>query len=296
MNNNDGFLVFANAGSMTYTGNVQHSFFNGFLNVWSGELAYVGNTPGGTVRQDFFSPSTKSNGISALAVIYAGGTASANTWYTHLEPLAGKFGALRFSNETKAASTGAGTGINVQLGSGTYANVSLPSAQSTFDFAQNTYVYLARSGGETVLTNPVLSGSSLIITGDTGGTARLVDEEWKDLAAGTVGTIVRDTTYPGNTTVTRQFTYFPGTLFQSGNPVYLRIANASGTTAINGAVTSAAGVLMSWQTFASNTNVTTNFGPFSLTARRKDIEEITLSYTFYPVEKPNTVDQTANGS
>jgi cytochrome c oxidase assembly protein subunit 11 len=27
----------------------------------------------------------------------------------------------------------------------------------------------------------------------------------------------------------------------------------------------------------------------------KDIEEITLSYTFYPVEKPNTVDQTANG-
>jgi cytochrome c oxidase assembly protein subunit 11 len=28
----------------------------------------------------------------------------------------------------------------------------------------------------------------------------------------------------------------------------------------------------------------------------KDIEEITLSYTFYPVEKPNTVDQTANGS
>jgi cytochrome c oxidase assembly protein subunit 11 len=28
----------------------------------------------------------------------------------------------------------------------------------------------------------------------------------------------------------------------------------------------------------------------------KDIEEITLSYTFYPVEKPNMVDQTANGS
>ena len=27
----------------------------------------------------------------------------------------------------------------------------------------------------------------------------------------------------------------------------------------------------------------------------KDIEEITLSYTFYPVEKPNTVDQAANG-
>jgi cytochrome c oxidase assembly protein subunit 11 len=27
----------------------------------------------------------------------------------------------------------------------------------------------------------------------------------------------------------------------------------------------------------------------------KDIEEITLSYTFYPVEKPNIVDQTANG-
>ena len=27
----------------------------------------------------------------------------------------------------------------------------------------------------------------------------------------------------------------------------------------------------------------------------KDIEEITLSYTFYPVEKPNTVDQRANG-
>ena len=28
----------------------------------------------------------------------------------------------------------------------------------------------------------------------------------------------------------------------------------------------------------------------------KDIEEIPLSYTFYPVEKPNMVDQTANGS
>jgi cytochrome c oxidase assembly protein Cox11 len=28
----------------------------------------------------------------------------------------------------------------------------------------------------------------------------------------------------------------------------------------------------------------------------KDIQEITLSYTFYPVEKPKTVDQTANGS
>jgi cytochrome c oxidase assembly protein subunit 11 len=28
----------------------------------------------------------------------------------------------------------------------------------------------------------------------------------------------------------------------------------------------------------------------------KDIEEITLSYTFYPVEKPNIVDPTANGS
>jgi cytochrome c oxidase assembly protein subunit 11 len=28
----------------------------------------------------------------------------------------------------------------------------------------------------------------------------------------------------------------------------------------------------------------------------KDIEEITLSYTFYPVEKPNMVDPTANGS
>ena len=28
----------------------------------------------------------------------------------------------------------------------------------------------------------------------------------------------------------------------------------------------------------------------------KDIEEITLSYTFYPVEKPNTVDPQANGS
>jgi cytochrome c oxidase assembly protein subunit 11 len=26
----------------------------------------------------------------------------------------------------------------------------------------------------------------------------------------------------------------------------------------------------------------------------KDIEEITLSYTFYPVEKPNTVDQAVN--
>jgi len=279
MNNYDGFLVFRNGGAMTYTGNVQYGFFAGFLNVWSGELSYVGNSPGGTVRQDFFSPDTKSNGMSALAVIYAGGTASANTWYTHLEPLAGKFGALRFSNETRAVTTGAGAGINVQFGSGTYANVSLPSAQSTYGFTQNVYVYLARSGGETVLTTPVLSGSSLIITGDTAGTARLVDEEWKDLAAGTVGTIVRDTTYPGSTTVTRQFTYFPGTLFQSGNPVFLRIANSSGTTAINGAVSSAAGVLMSWQTFASNTNVTTNFSPFSLTARRKDIEEITASFT-----------------
>jgi cytochrome c oxidase assembly protein subunit 11 len=28
----------------------------------------------------------------------------------------------------------------------------------------------------------------------------------------------------------------------------------------------------------------------------KDIEEITLSYTFYPVEKPKTVDPQANGS
>jgi hypothetical protein len=61
--------------------------------------------------------------------------------------------------------------------------------------------------------------------------------------------------------------------------VYLRIANSSGTTAINGAVTSSAGVLLSWQTFVASTNVTTNFGPFSLTARRKDIEEITASFT-----------------
>jgi cytochrome c oxidase assembly protein subunit 11 len=29
-------------------------------------------------------------------------------------------------------------------------------------------------------------------------------------------------------------------------------------------------------------------------ANTKDIEEITLSYTFYPVEKPNTVDRAAN--
>jgi hypothetical protein len=279
INNNDGFLIFKNGGSISYTGNVQHSFFNGFLNVWNGELAYVGNSPGGTVRQDFFSPSTKSNGMSALAIVYAGGTASANTWYTHLEPLAGKFGALRFSNETRALTTGGGAGINVQFGSGTYANVSLPSAESTFGFVQNVYVYLARSGGQTILTNPILSGSSLIITGDTVGTARLVDEEWKDLPVGTIGTIVRDTTFPGNTTVSRQFNYYPGTLFVNGNPIYLRIANSSGITSINGAITSSAGILMTWQTYASNTNVTTNFGPFTLTARRKDIEEINATFT-----------------
>lgn len=28
----------------------------------------------------------------------------------------------------------------------------------------------------------------------------------------------------------------------------------------------------------------------------KDIEEITLSYTFYPVENPKTVDRAAEGS
>jgi len=282
VNNNDGFLVFRNGGAMTYTGNVQYSFFNGFLNVWNGELVYTCNSPGGAVRQDFFAPSTKSNGMSALALVYAGGTASANAWFTHLEPLAGKFGSLRFSNETRVLAIGANAGINAQFGNGTYANVALPSKQSSFGIAQNVYIYLARSGGQTVLTNPVLPGSTLTITGDgvgSGGTASLVDETWKDLAAGTVGTISRDSVYPGSTVVTRIFTYFPGTFYNASNPVYLRIANASGTTAINGAVTSAAGILLAWQTFAAGTNVTTNFGPFSLTARRKDIAEITQTFT-----------------
>jgi hypothetical protein len=277
---NGGFLVFRNGGAMSYTGPVGHSFFNGYLNIWNGELTYQANSPGtAAARQDFFSPSTCSNGMSALSIVYSGAPAADAYWYTHLEPLFGKFGALKFINATSVATSGAaGSGINIQFGSGTYAGVSLPSRISTFGITQNVFVYLARSGGTTVLDRPTLPDSSLTITGDTAGSAQLIDETWPDLAAGTVGTVVRDATYPGSTTVTRIFRYNPGTLF-AADPVFLRIANAAGTAAINGAVTSAAGINMPWQTYSSGTNVTTNLGPFSLVARRKDIEEITATFT-----------------
>ena len=279
VNNNDGFLVYRNGGSLTYTGNVQHSFFNGYLNVWNGSLTYTGYRPNiASSRVDYFSPNTKSNGISDLKICYAGGATTGN-WYTHLEPLVGKFGSLSFINSTSVVATGANGGINIQFGNGVYSNVSLPSKISTLGITQALLVYLARSGGETVLRSPILRDTSLTITGDNVNTAKIYDESWPDMPSGTVGVINRDATFPGNTTVTRIFTYYPGTLFEVGNPVSLRIANALGTAAINGNVATANGVEMPWQRFSSSTNVTTNYGPFSLIARRKDLQEITSSFT-----------------
>lgn len=279
VNNNNGFLVFKNGGALTYTGNVQHSFFNGYLNVFNGTLTYQGNNPGGTSRQDFFSPSSTSNGMSSLTIVYSGGTNTACFWYTHLEPLFGKFGNLTFVNATVVQTLGVGSGINIQFGNGTYTGVELPSRTSTFGILQNITIYLARSGGETVLVNPTFRDSTLTLSGDTTGSARFIDETWKDLASGTLGTLARDSTYPGNTTVTRIFTYYPGTFYQPSDNVYLRIANTNGITAINGAVTSSNGILLPWQTYNTSTQVTNNLYPFTLTARRDDIEEVTSTFT-----------------
>jgi hypothetical protein len=283
INNNDGFLVFRNGGSIVYNGNVQHSFFNGYLNVWSGTLSYVGNSPGTTnTRVDFFSGSTSSNGISSLIVMYAGGGATNCKWYTHLENIANKFGELKFVNATTISSiAGLNNGINLQFGNGTYNNVTFPSTTSTLGNSQLLSIYLARSGGTSILIDPVIPGSQLSLIGDAAGAAQLIDESWPDLPAGSVGTLVRDAIYPGNTTVSRRFTFYPGTLYVPANPVYLRIANNVGTTAVNGAITSAAGIQLSWQTYATSSNVTTNFYPFSLLARRKDLLQV-LTPSFTP--------------
>lgn len=361
LNNNNGTIIFRNGGSLTYTGNAGNSFFNGFLNVWNGELVYQLHAPAiNNARLDFFSPSAKSNGISAINLIYsnadaiqsfvpvgtgaagpyttafgiiattdtlvfkdnvqltfnthytvafgagsvavvtltAAGQALAPTtptriivqsttmrvfYFTHLEPLAGKFGILKFTNNTSLPATGINTsGINVQFGNGTYANVTLPSRTSTFGVLQFLFVYLARSGGQTILTTPTIPGSVLTIAGDGGSsntTARLINEKWPDLAVGTVGSLARDVSFPGGTVVSRIYTYTPGTLFNAGNPVYLRIANNIGNAAINGAVTSNTPIELIWQTFSAPTNVTTNFGPFALIARRANMPEITESFT-----------------
>ena len=275
-----GYMVFRNGGVLTYNGPVNHSFFNGFLNVFNGLLTYMAVSPGGTARQDFFSPQTTSNGISAASIIYAGGgTSSTNfNFFTHLEQLAGKFGALSLINNTTVQASSGG-GMFVQFGDGVYSNVTLPNPQSTFGITQRLTIYLARSGGNSVLINPTIPGSVLEIGGDQNGTAQLIDERWPDLPEGTVGSLARSIYNSANTAVTRTFTYYPGTLYDIGNPVYLRIANKNGLEAINGGVISATGVQLNWALYNRSTNTQTNYSPFTLTARRKDIAEITNSFT-----------------
>lgn len=278
--NTNGAMVFRNGGTLVYNGSVNYSFLNGFLNVFNGLLTYMAVSPGGTARQDFFSPNTASNGIAAANIIYAGGGTSSTKFYffTHLEPLAGKFGSLSLINNTTVQASSGG-GMFVQFGDGVYSNVTLPNIQSTFGITQRLTIYLARSSGNSVLINPTIPGSVLEIGGDQNGTAQLVDERWPDLPEGTVGSLAPSIYNSNNTAVTRTFTYYPGTLYENGDPVYLRISDKNGLEATNGGVISATGIQLNWALYNRSNNTQINYGPFSLTARRKNISEITNSFT-----------------
>lgn len=270
-------LVFRSGGYLAYHGNVQHSFFGGFISVYAGELTYQCKNPGANARQDFFAGGTSSNGISAMTLIYAGGTAG-TAWaiYTHLENLVGKIASLKIVNAITATASG-GSGPYIQFGNGTYRDVTFPSPVSTFGITQNFAVYLARSGGTTTLVNPILRGSTFIPASDAGsGVANLIDETWVDLPAGTVGTF----TYTGgNTDINRIFSYYPGTLYQSSNPVSLRITNKNGVATTSGPVTAPDAVQLVWQTISKVGGVKTDLSPFALTARRKDMVEVTSTFT-----------------
>jgi hypothetical protein len=276
INNNGGLLIFRNGGAISYSGAVNDTFLNGYLNVYNSELVYTLNNPG-SARMDPLSPLTSSNCMSSLRIVYTGGAAAGYRFYTHLEPLAGKFGSLRLDNQAVvAAAAGTQTGINVQFGNGVYANVTMPQAAvPNTSVVQPMQIWLARQpGNNSVLTNPVIFGSNLSVYGDGVATAQLIDEIWPDLPSGTVGTL-SGTAGWGNTVISRQFTYYPGTLFVAGNNVSWRITNAAGTAITNGPITSDAGVLLTWQTFTQST--ATNRGPFNLLARRKDLQEVQIN-------------------
>lgn len=277
----NGYLIYRNGGHLTFNGNVSFGWFNGWLNVLNGTLTWQNNSPGGTSRQDFFNNTTTSNGMSSLELISSGGTSGGN-WmqFVLFTNLAGKFGSVKMINAIKAASNPAGYGIYLQFQEGTYKNVTFPSTTSTYGVSQNIVGYLSRTAGTvTTLDTPTFPGSSYgfgaNLAAGTYTDAYIIDEQWPDLASGTVGSLVASSGLGmngGGNRLHRRFRWYAGTYSTEGGwNVYLRDSSATPVVAQLGVVTSNAAKLLEWQLVTTQTGqstVYTDYGPFKLLARK----------------------------
>jgi hypothetical protein len=262
-----GTLDFKFGGGITYNGNVQHSFFTGKLN--GKNIVYRINATVANGRSDFFAPNTTSDGMEGLTLVFGGG-ADGYTVFTHLENLAGKITNLKFVNDI-TTSLGAAGSLNVQFGGGTYPGVIFPKVVSNYGITTALNIYLARSGGNSVLLNPTMYGTQLSLVGDVNGTAELIDEYWPDMAVGSVGSLGVLAYNGGNTAVSRKITWTPGTFV--GWNVYIADSRVAPVVAQNGLISSPAGILLTWALFNRNPTAQTTYSPFRLTARKRGFVE-----------------------
>lgn len=273
-----GHIIFANGGGITYNGNVGHSFFNGRI---SGRgVVYRLNATVAGGRQDFFSPSTSSDGLKNFTFVYGGGASGAN-YYTHLENFGGKFDGLTFVNDV-TSSLGSGA-ISIQLDGGTYRGVTFPRTTSAAGITSTVQIWLPRNSNKTtVLESPVMPETVLTVVGDcTNGAADLINETWPDLPKDTVGALAVGSRNLGETIISRKITWTPGSYV--GWAVRLADSQVTPTVYNAGAIASDTGINLTWAKWARSTQVQTLLGPFRITARHPGYKERT-GITFAPVQ------------
>ena len=278
-----GKLDFKFGGGITYSGNAQHSFFNGELH---GEnITYTLNGTVANGRSDFFSPSTSSaSTLKNLRLVYGKG-ASGYNYYTHLEALAGRIDGLTLVNNLQVPGT-----IIVQFGNGSYPGVMLPSPVSKFGVTASLQVYIARASGQNSrLLRISIPGQSLTVLGGSPGTGEFLDEVWPDIGGGQYGQIQPGSVNFSNTIISRKLTFMPGSLFDATDSVFVRISDSQATPGVylDGAVTSASGTEIQWASYSRNPDLQTDFGAIKLVARRWNMVEQVRSYN---------ITKTANGS
>ncbi len=274
-----GMLTFPQGGGITINANVGYSFLQGLSGA---NIVYrVNSTAISGARVDFFDPYIASSGLTNITLVAGGGGNYANL-FTHLENLAGKINGLTMVNDVRVGAGGAASGVNwnVQFGDGVYNAITFAPLTSGYGITITAALYFAWSGGTSTLTNPVFRGTSVSVFGDPVvlGKAIIVNEKWPDSA--TPGTF--DMSPPGSsvrTEIYRNFEWSPGTLYDAASPVTVRIVNGSGAEVYAASVTSAAPTRLLWQRqmFADATPV--GFNPFTLLARRKDLVDMSRTFT-----------------